>query len=141
MIFALETDKRWGTGYISGVFDGFNIGHLNLIRRARERCDRLVVGVLSDDAVLKIRGEAPVNPLHSRLEIIKAIRYVDDVDVTTIPMLNKVAAWYRHKYDAMFSGDNHAGDAGWTWEEELLKNLGAELVFFPYTQEADPAGG
>jgi glycerol-3-phosphate cytidylyltransferase len=137
MVLGLETDKKWNRGYISGVFDNFNIGHLNLIRRSKERCEQLIVGVLADDAVQKVKGKPPTNPLHFRLEIVKAIKYVDEVDVTTLEMLNKIAAWHRYKFDAMFSGDNHIGDAGWTWEGELLNNLGAELVFFPYTREVD----
>jgi glycerol-3-phosphate cytidylyltransferase len=137
MVLALETDKQWQTGYISGIFDGFHIGHLNLIRRAKERCDRLIVGVLSDEATCKTKKEMPRVKLPDRLAIIEAIKYVDEVDVTTLVLLNKVAAWYRYKFDAMFSGDNHLHDKGWTWEEELLNNLGAELVFFSYTVEAD----
>ncbi|MDR2492633.1 MAG: adenylyltransferase/cytidyltransferase family protein [Coriobacteriales bacterium] len=136
-VFALETDKRWTTGYISGIFDGFHIGHLNLIRRAKERCDRLVVGVLSDDAVMQIKHEPPTVKLQDRIAIIEALKYVDEVDVTSPVLLNKVAAWHRYKFDAMFSGDDHLHDAGWTWEEELLNNLGAELVFFSYTEGVD----
>jgi glycerol-3-phosphate cytidylyltransferase len=137
VVLALETDKHWSVGYVSGVFDQFNIGHLNIIRRAKERCDTLIVGVLSDDAAFQVKNKEPKIALHSRLAIVEALKYVDVADVTSIEMLNKVAAWHRYKFDAMFSGDNHLDDSGWTWEEELLKNLGAELVFFPYTREAD----
>lgn len=137
MVLALETDKRWKKGYISGVFDMFNIGHLNLIRRAKERCDWLTVGVLSDDATYKIKGKHPQVKLSNRLSIVEAIKYVDEVDITTPILLNKITAWHRYKFNAMFSGDDHLHDTGWTWEEELLGNLGAELVFFPYTVEVD----
>jgi len=133
-MLASETDKHWNKGYISGTFDMFHIGHLNLIRRAKERCDYLVVGVLSDEVVMRIKHKKPVVPLESRLEIIKAVRYVDEVDITTNPLLKKVNAWDKYKFDAMFSGDDHVND-GWAREEAALADLGADLVFFPYTKE------
>jgi len=133
MIFAYETDMHWGVGYISGTFDMFHAGHLNLIRRARERCDRLIVGVLSDKAAMKSKKKLPVRPLRERMEIVAAIRYVDEVDITTRSLLKKVNAWEKYRFDAMFSGDDHANES-WTKEHEQLKLLGAELVFFSYTE-------
>ncbi len=68
------------------------------------------------------------------MEIVAAIKYVDEVDVTTFALLNKITAWQKYKFDAMFSGDDHLSD-GWSHEEDELRSLGAELVFFPYTKE------
>jgi len=133
-MLATETDKHWRKGYVSGTFDMFHIGHLNLIRRAKERCDYLVVGVLSDEAVVRNKKKMPVIPLNERIEVVSALRYVDETDVTTIALLDKVKAWEKYKFDAMLSGDDHAND-GWAHEEADLKKLGAELVFFPYTKE------
>jgi len=134
MIIASETNKHWKKGYISGTFDMFHIGHLNLIRQAKERCDYLIVGVLDDECVQTGKGKTPVIPLEDRIAIITAIKYVDETDITTQPLLNKVTAWEKYRFDAMFSGDDHASD-GWAWEEDELKTLGADLVFFPYTQK------
>jgi len=133
-MLASETDKHWNKGYVSGTFDLFHIGHLNLIRRAKERCDYLVVGVLSDEAVIRHKHKKPVMPLNERIEIIRAIRYVDEVDVTTEQLIDKLVAWEKYKFDAMFSGDDHIND-GWDMEKDDLMKLGAELVFFPYTKE------
>ena len=132
-MFADETEEIWDVGYISGAFDLFHIGHLNLLRRAKERCNRLIVGVLSDEAVIRCKRKSPVIPLEERIKIIEAIRYVDETDVTTIELLDKVKAWEKYRFDAMFSGDDHTWD-GWTKEEDDLAALGAKLVFFPYTQ-------
>lgn len=134
-MLASETDKHWGRGYVSGSFDMFHIGHLNLIRRAKERCDRLVVGVLADECVVKGKKKWPVIPLNERMEIIGALKYVDEVDITTEPLLNKVTAWEKYRFDAMFSGDDHMHD-DWNMEgeEEALMARGAVLVFFPYTR-------
>lgn len=132
VVNAESSDKRWKTGYVSGTFDMFHIGHLNLLRRAKERCDFLVVGVLSDECVMKNKGKLPVIPLADRLDIIASCKYVDQVDVTTMELLNKVSAWEQYRFDAMFSGDDHARD-GWAHEAEALEKRGADLVFFPYT--------
>lgn len=128
-----ETNKHWKKGYVSGSFDMFHIGHLNLLRRAKERCDYLVVGVLSDECIVRNKKKAPIISLEDRLEIVRACQYVDEVDVTTKELLNKVTAWHKYHFDAMFTGDDHKDD-GWAWEEPELNKLGAELVFFPYTK-------
>ena len=128
-----ETNKKWKKGYVSGSFDMFHIGHLNLLRRAREHCDYLVVGVLSDECIVRGKKKAPIISLEDRLEIIRACKYVDEVDITTKELLNKVAAWHKYHFEAMFTGDDHKDD-GWAWEEQDLNKLGAELVFFPYTK-------
>jgi len=133
MIWANETDKIWDIGYLSGSFDLFHIGHLNVIVNARARCKSLIVGVLSDEAILHNKKRLPVIPLEHRIEIIAALKYVDEVDITTMELLNKVSAWHKYRFDAMFSGDDHV-HSGWRHEEDDLKKLGAELVFFPYTQ-------
>lgn len=127
-------NKHWRRGYVSGAFDMFHIGHLNLIRRAREHCDYLIVGVLTDEIVAELKQRWPVIPLTERMEIIRALKYVDETDVTTRPLMNKLAAWEKYRFDAMFSGDDHASD-GWAADEEALNLCGAVLVFFPYTKE------
>jgi cytidyltransferase-like protein len=132
-MFADESDKIWKIGYVSGSFDLFHIGHLNLLRRAKERCEKLIVGVLSDEAIVRIKRRQPVITLEDRLTVVAAIRYVDETDVTTRELLDKVKAWEKYHFDAMFSGDDHAWD-NWIKEKDVLAKFGAELVFFPYTQ-------
>ena len=138
-MLASETDKHWHTGYVSGSFDMFHIGHLNLIRRSKERCDRLIVGILTDENIAEGKKKWPVIPLRDRMEIVSSIKYVDEVDITTKPLLNKVTAWEKYHFGAMFSGDDHVDD-GWAWEEKELKARGADLVFFPYTKEVSTTG-
>lgn len=129
----INQTKHYKTGYVSGTFDMFHMGHLNLLRRAKEHCDYLIVGVLSDECVISNKKKAPVISLNDRIEIIRACKYVDEVDVTTAELINKVNAWGKYHFDAMFTGDDHKTD-GWAWEEPELNKLGAELVFFPYTE-------
>lgn len=133
-MLSTDTDKKWNIGYISGVFDMFHIGHLNLIRQSKERCDKLIVGVLTDELVAKHKNKWPTIRLNERLKIVEALKYVDEVDVTTEPLINKLYALEKYRFDAMFSGDDHVAD-GWAHEENALKELGVDLVFFPYTKE------
>lgn len=129
----MSPEKHYNIGYVSGSFDMFHVGHLNLLRRAKEHCNYLIVGVLSDECIIKGKKKNPIIAIGDRIEIIRSCKYVDEVDVTTEELLNKVTAWHKYHFDAMFTGDDHKTD-GWAWEEPELNKLGAELVFFPYTQ-------
>ena len=126
--------KEYGTGLLMGVFDLFHVGHLRLIRRAKERCDYLRVGVLSDELVTKFKNKLPVIPLSERMEILAAIRDVDEV-VAIEDDPSRLLEWDRRPFDCFFSGDDYRGNAYWEWEREELRKRGSDIVFFPYTKE------
>ena len=126
--------KEYGTGLLMGVFDLFHVGHLRLIRRAKERCDYLRVGVLSDELVTKFKNKLPVIPLSERMEILAAIRDVDEV-VAIEDDPSRLLEWDRRPFDCFFSGDDYSGNAYWEWEREELRKRGSDIVFFPYTKE------
>ena len=119
-------------GYVSGVWDMFHIGHLNIIMRARERCDRLVVGVVTDEVVVAMKGHAPVIPVAERLDIVRGLRDVDDVLVD--PYVDRVDSW-RHlvRFDVLFKGDDWAGTPRGESLARRLAEVGARMEFFPYT--------
>lgn len=119
-------------GYTTGVFDMFHVGHLNLIARAREQCDRLIVGVSTDDVVLDYKGHAPIVPFEERVVIVKAIRYVDEVVPQT--SMDKFAAWEKLHFNRLFHGNDWKGSAMYNEVEAKLKAVGVEVVYFPYTQ-------
>ena len=119
-------------GYTTGVFDMFHVGHLNLIARAREQCDRLIVGVSTDDVVLDYKGHAPIVPFAERVAIVKAIRYVDEVVPQT--SMDKFAAWEKLRFNRLFHGNDWKGSAMYNEVEAKLKAVGVEVVYFPYTQ-------
>lgn len=119
-------------GYTTGVFDMFHVGHLNLLARAREQCDRLIVGVSTDDVVLDYKGHAPIVPYAERVAIVKAIRYVDEVVPQT--SMDKFAAWEKLHFDRLFHGNDWKGSAMYNEVEAKLKAVGVEVVYFPYTQ-------
>ena len=119
-------------GYTTGVFDLFHVGHLNLIRRARENCDRLIVGVSTDEVVETYKGHRPIIPYAERIEIVKAIRWVDEVVPQTT--MDKFAAWEKLRFNRLFHGNDWKGSAMYNEVEAKLAAVGVEVVYFPYTQ-------
>lgn len=119
-------------GYTTGVFDMFHVGHLNLVRRARERCDRLIVGVSTDEAAESYKGRRPIVPFAERLEIVRAIRWVDEA----VPQENmdKFAAWQRLHFDRLFHGSDWKGSAMYDEIESKLGAVGVEVEYLPYTE-------
>ena len=118
-------------GYTTGVYDMFHIGHLNVIRRAKEQCDYLIVGVSTDELVEKDKGKRPVIPFEERAEIIKALRFVDEV--VAQPDKNKFAAWERYHFQKMFVGDDWKGTPLWNAFEKQFAPVGVEIVYLPHT--------
>lgn len=123
--------KKYKIGYTTGVYDMFHIGHLNILRRAKEQCDYLIVGVSTDDLVEQYKHKRPVIPLEDRMEIVKAIRYVDQV-VPQVSM-DKVAVWKQLHFNALFHGDDWKGSDMYNEMEEKLKAMGVDTVFLPHT--------
>lgn len=123
--------KKYKTGYTTGVFDLFHIGHLNLLRRAKEQCDYLIVGVSSDDLV-GYKNKRAVIPFEERIQIIRAIRYVDQA----VPQMNmnKMEAWEKFHFDVIFVGDDWKNTEKWNWYEEEFRKVGVDIVYFPYTK-------
>lgn len=129
-----ERKKPYHIGYISGVFDLFHIGHLNLLRRAKEYCDVLIVGVSTDEWVRKFKGTDPVVPFEERRAIVEACRYVDKA--VEIPTYADDApdAWRKYRFDVQFSGSDYDHDKGWLSVKERLEENGVTVISFPYTE-------
>jgi glycerol-3-phosphate cytidylyltransferase len=118
-------------GYVPGGFDMLHIGHLNVLRAARERCDRLVVGVAVDESLLAMKGRPPVIPHHERMELVASLRFVDDV-VSDFSQ-DKRVAWNAHPFDLLFKGDDWQGTAKGEQLEAEMAQVGARVVYLPYT--------
>lgn len=119
-------------GYTTGVFDMFHIGHLNILRRAKEQCDYLIVGVSTDDLVMSYKNKKPIIPFEERIEIVRAIRYVDEVIPQT--SMNKMEAWEKIHFDRIFHGSDWKGSEMYSKIEEEFGRIGVEMVFLPHTQ-------
>lgn len=118
-------------GYTTGVYDMFHIGHLNVIRRAKEQCDYLIVGVSTDELVFYEKNKTPVIPYEERAAIVEALKYVDQV----VPQMdkNKMGAWEKYHFDKMFVGSDWMGTPQWEGFEEQFAPLGVEIVYLPHT--------
>lgn len=123
--------KHYKIGYTAGVFDLFHVGHLNLLERAKEQCDYLIVAVTTDELV-SYKNKKAVIPYEERARIVAALKVVDQV-VPQVNM-NKMEAWERYHFDAMFVGDDWKGTEKWQRYEEEFRSVGVDIVYFPYTR-------
>ncbi len=126
--------KKYRIGYVAGVFDLYHIGHLNLIKRAKERCEYLIVGVLTDELVIHFKKNPSYIPFNERIEIISSCRYVDEAVPVTFETIGKIDAWDKYHYDCFFSGDDYSGNEVWEKERSLLRERGSDIEFFSYTK-------
>lgn len=122
---------KYKVGYTTGVFDMFHIGHLNLLKRAKEQCDFLIVGVTTDQLVAYKGAEAIISQTE-RLQIVDAIKYVDKT--VSQESMNKMEAWKRHQFDVMFVGSDWKGTEKWNKYESEFAEVGVDIVYFPYTK-------
>jgi glycerol-3-phosphate cytidylyltransferase len=119
-------------GYTTGVFDLFHIGHLNILKNAKSQCDYLIVGVTSDELSIINKGKNPIIPFKERMEIIKSIKYVDEV----VPQesMDKYSAWKNLKFNKMFVGSDWKGTDKWKMLENQFREVNVEIIYFPYTE-------
>lgn len=118
-------------GYTTGVFDLFHIGHVNILRNAKSLCDRLIVGVSTDNLV-SYKNKKPVIPFEERIEIVRSCRYVD----LAVPQYNmdKLDAHARYKFNMMFVGDDWYKTDKWQDIDNKLNEKGVKIIYFPYTK-------
>ena len=118
-------------GYAPGAYDMFHVGHLNILRQAKQHCDHLIAGVVSDEMCELTKGKRPVVPLAERMEIVSHISFVDEVVAEVVP--DKVETWRTVGFDVLFKGDDWRGTPKGIKLERDFAALGVEIVYFPYT--------
>lgn len=118
-------------GYTTGVYDMFHIGHLNILKRAKEQCDYLIVGVSTDELVQHDKNKRPIISFDDRCAIVGAIRYVDKV----VPQCdkNKLGAWEKYHFNKMFVGSDWKGTPQWNEFEKQFQPLKVDIVYLPHT--------
>ena len=127
-----EEIGHYKTGYVCGVFDLFHIGHLNILRRCKEHCDYLIAGVDSDELTEVYKGKKPVIPEDERMEIVDAIKYVDEVVLVDFHNESPMLAYSLYDFDVQFCGDDHENNLKYI--RDWLRERGSDMVFFPYTK-------
>ena len=118
-------------GYTTGVFDMFHIGHLNILRRAKEQCDYLIVGVTTDELCYKRKQKYPIIDEKDRMAIVEAIRYVDKV----VPQadMDKIRPVKEYGVNVVFVGSDWKGSESWNnYEKEFVKE-GCSVVYLSHT--------
>lgn len=123
--------KKYKVGYTTGVFDLFHIGHLNILRNAKEQCEYLIVGVSTDEVVSSYKHKRPVVSYEERAAIVEAIKYVDKVVPQTT--MDKFSAWQELRFDALFHGDDWKNSDVYNQYIQQFEGTGVEFVFLPHT--------
>ena len=120
-------------GYTTGVFDLFHIGHLNVLRRAKEECDYLIVGVTTDELVQNRKSKTPVIPLKERMEIVRHIIFVDKVVAQSD--MDKMKAWQSLRFNKMMVGSDWKDTVTWNKLEKDFASVNVDILYLPYTQK------
>ncbi|WP_286437856.1 adenylyltransferase/cytidyltransferase family protein [Bacteroides acidifaciens] len=124
-------EKKYKVGYTTGVFDMFHIGHLNILRRAKEQCEKLIVGVTTDELCFIRKNKYPIIKQEDRKEIVKSVRFVDEVidqyDMNKLDTVKKIGA------DVVFVGSDWKGTSAWIEYEKEFAQLGCSVVYLSHT--------
>src|SRR5215213_8897246 len=118
-------------GYVPGAWDMFHVGHLNILKRAREECDHLIAGVVTDEVLYRAKAKHPVVPLDERMEIVRSLDLVDEVVVDRSS--DKLEAWARLRFHVIFKGDDWKNTPKGHRLEQDLGAVGVRVCYFPYT--------
>ena len=118
-------------GYAAGGFDLFHVGHLNILRQAKSRCDFLIAGVVSDQLLRQTKGRLPVIPESERLDIVSSINFVDQAVLEFHP--NRLDTWKNVRFNVFFKGDDWKGTAKGEALESAFATVGVTVEYFPYT--------
>lgn len=124
--------QKYNIGYTTGVFDMFHIGHLNILQRAKERCDHLIVGVSTDEVVQSYKHKTPIIPFKERIAIVEALKCVDEVVPQT--SMDKMVAWKKLHFDALFHGSDWKGSELYNKMIQEFAMVGVDVVFLPHTE-------
>ncbi|MBE6965548.1 MAG: glycerol-3-phosphate cytidylyltransferase [Ruminococcaceae bacterium] len=124
-------EKKYKIGYTTGVFDMFHIGHLNILKRAKEQCEYLIVGITTDALCFSRKNKYPIICEKERMEIVESIRYVDKV----IPQndMDKVRVVKDLHADAVFVGSDWKGTSAWAEYEKSFAEVGCSVVYLDHT--------
>lgn len=125
--------KKYRIGYTQGVFDMFHIGHLNLLKHAKEYCEKLIVGVNSDELVLQYKNKQTIIDENDRCEIVRNIKQVDEAYI--VNSLDKMEQYSRFRFNAIFVGDDWKGNERWKKTVLDLNRIGVDVIFLPYTKD------
>ena len=120
--------KKYKVGFVCGFFDIIHDGHINILKYAKAQCDKLIVAVGTDEFMKIRKGRKPVLTYYQRIRILQSIKYVDEV----VPEndLDKIAAYKKYRFDAMFAGDDHIYEKVYIESTRILKvKFGVDTIY------------
>lgn len=121
--------KKYKIGFICGFFDILHDGHIEILRKAKENCNYLIVAVGTDDFMMIRKKRQSVLTYDQRVKIVNAIKYVDLVVPETD--LDKISAYHKYHFDVMFAGDDHLTEPIYIEATKTLKNMGVDTIYIP----------
>ena len=124
-------EKKYKIGYTTGVFDMFHIGHLNILKKAKEKCEYLIVGITTDQLSMQRKNKKPIICEEERVAIVEAIRYVDRVELQED--MDKISAVKKYGADVVFVGSDWKGTPSWNEYEKQFAEVGCEVVYLDHT--------
>ena len=125
------------TVFTAGVWDILHVGHLNLLARARALGTRLIVGVLTDEAAERYKPR-PVMCFADRLEIVRALRMIDDV--VQVDDTNATSVIARLRPDILVHGSDIVDKPGWEIGQTWMREHGRQFIVLPYTPGVSSTG-
>lgn len=128
----MSEGRKYRVGYTTGVFDMFHIGHLNLLKRAKEQCEYLIVGVSTDEVVQSYKHKTPIIPFEERIAIVRELKCVDEAVSQT--SMDKLEAWRKLHFDALFHGSDWKGSEMYNKMIEQFSAINVDVVFLPHTE-------
>ena len=130
----MKKKTSFKVGYTTGVYDMFHIGHLNVLKHSKELCDYLIVGVSTDEVVIKNKSKKPIIPFEERKAIVDVIKYVDETIPQTDYGINGKLEIVKNKHiDVIFVGSDWKGTDKWKTIEAELSKIGCAVVYLPHT--------
>lgn len=119
--------------YTVGTFDLLHVGHLALLEYCKTLGDKVVVGVASDEVVASYKRNVPVIPLNQRMEMLKALKCVDDV--VSYDKLEYVTHCKDLDIDIFVIGEDWGDKAHNVAVEKFLKSKGKKIVQVSYNPQ------
>lgn len=123
--------KKYKIGYTSGVYDMFHIGHLNILKKAKDQCDFLIVGVTTDALCEQRKHKIPIICESDRATIVESIKYVDKVILQED--MDKLAVVKKYHVNAVFVGSDWKGTPSWEQYEKDFAQYGCKVEYLDHT--------
>ena len=126
--------KQYSVGLTTGVFDVLHPGHLNLFENCKKVCDKLVVGICTDEYSIRYKNKKPLFNEKERLRIVSSLKSVDSAFIVSIDEVeDKTLILDRCRFDVLFSGSDWQGSERFAHTQAQFDEIGIDIVFFPYT--------